>query len=75
MYLDTKINMHYIPKMLSNLDTIRQQYHIKQKSPEWLSARNNLISASEAGYLLGIKATSSIINYLKSKQLINFNII
>ena len=37
MYLDTKINMHYIPKMLSNLDNIRQQYHIKHV-PEELSS-------------------------------------
>ena len=40
---------------------------IVQKSAEWLAARKNLIAASEAGYLLGIKSTSSMINYIKAK--------
>jgi hypothetical protein len=32
-----------------------------------LAARKNLIAASESGYLLGVRSTSGMINYIKSK--------
>lgn len=57
--------------MHSNLEsalfTIASHKPIAQKSAEWLAARKNLIAASESGYLLGIKSTSSMINYIKTK--------
>jgi len=49
------------------LATIASHKPIAQKSAEWLAARKNLIAASEAGYLLGIKSISSMINYIKAK--------
>lgn len=67
MYLQTKIQLEYIPQMLCNITLLEKQTTFKQKSIEWLEARKNIISASEAGYLLGFSATSQIINYVKSK--------
>ena len=49
------------------LAAISNHKPIAQKSTEWLAARKNLIAASEAGYLLGIRSTSSMINYIKGK--------
>lgn len=49
------------------LDAITNHKPIAQKSPEWLVARKNLIAASEAGYLLGIRSCSGMINYIKAK--------
>lgn len=51
----------------SILSSLANHKFIPQKSEEWLAARKNLIAASEAGYLLGIKSTSSMINYIKAK--------
>jgi putative phage-type endonuclease len=55
------------PSIVSALSIISSHKPVAQKSAEWLAARKNLIAASEAGYLLGIKSTSSMINYIKTK--------
>lgn len=55
------------PSIESALSIISSHKPIAQKSAEWLAARKNLIAASEAGYLLGIKSTSSMLNYMKTK--------
>ena len=51
----------------TTLSCLANHKPIAQKSTEWLAARKNLIAASEAGYLLGIRSTSSMINYIKGK--------
>jgi putative phage-type endonuclease len=56
-----------ITTKLAKLAKLDKHQYLVQKSQEWLSARKNLIAASEAGYLLGIKSPSSIITYLKNK--------
>lgn len=49
---------------LKELDNIK---HIEQKTEEWLAERREIITASEAGYLLGICGTGTLINYLSNK--------
>jgi hypothetical protein len=55
------------PSITEALAAISNHKPIAQKSDEWLAARKNLIAASESGYLLGIRSTSSMINYIKAK--------
>ena len=59
--------MSITPNITVALAAISNHKPIPQKSAEWLAARKNLIAASEAGYLLGIRSTSSMINYIKGK--------
>lgn len=54
-------------KIESALAILNSHKPIAQKSVEWIAARKNLIAASEAGYLLGIRSCSSMINYIKAK--------
>ena len=49
---------------LAELD---KHIRIEQKSQQWLDIRKNLITASEAGYFLGIRGSSSINTYIKNK--------
>lgn len=53
-----------IQEKLKELDKHKR---IEQKSQQWLDIRKNLITASEAGYFLGIRGSSSIITYIKNK--------
>lgn len=66
-YFQVKIANYYLPKIIINITQYDNVVNIEQKSYEWFNERRKLISASEAGYLLGIKGTTTIINYLKSK--------
>jgi putative phage-type endonuclease len=50
--------------LLAELDSFQR---IEQKSQQWLDARKNLITASEAGYFLGIRSSSGIVTYIKNK--------
>jgi putative phage-type endonuclease len=55
------------PSIIEALAAISNHKPIAQKSEEWLIARKNLIAASESGYLLGIRSSSSMMNYIKAK--------
>lgn len=50
--------------LIKHLDSLEV---IEQKTEAWLNARKLLISASEAGYLLGIKGIQVILDYILSK--------
>lgn len=66
-YIKDKISKVYLPKIKSLLETYNNIEHIEQKSEEWLVERRQIISASESGYLLGVKGCGTIINYLTNK--------
>lgn len=65
-YFKIKLKL-YLPRVTSILDKINSIEHIEQKSQKWLDERKSVIAASESGYLLGFRATSSILNYIKGK--------
>ena len=66
-YIKDKISKVYLPKIQLLLETYNNTEHIEQKSEEWLAERRQIISASEAGYLLGVKGCCTIMNYLTNK--------
>jgi len=66
-YIKDKISKVYLPKIKLLLETYNNIEHIEQKSEEWLVERRQIISASEAGYLLGVKGCGTIMNYLTNK--------
>jgi len=65
-YFKIKLKL-YLPRVTNILEKINSIEHIEQKSQQWLDERKTVIAASEAGYLLGFRATSSILNYIKGK--------
>ena len=65
-YFKIKLKL-YLPRVTNILEKINSIEHIEQKSQKWLDERKTVIAASEAGYLLGFRATSSILNYIKGK--------
>lgn len=66
-YLHEKVSRAYLPVIVPHLERFASTGMIVQKSQEWLDARKNLIAASEAGYLLGVRSCSSMITYIKNK--------
>jgi putative phage-type endonuclease len=66
-YIKDKISKVYLPKIQPLLDSYSGIPYIEQKTEEWLEERRQIISASEAGYLLGVKGCCTIMNYLTNK--------
>lgn len=68
-YFTWKIEQYYLPRITIILNRIGEQQNadIKQKSDEWITLRQNVITASEAGYLLGITGYSAMVNYITKK--------
>lgn len=59
--------MEIVPSLEQRLAELDSYQRIEQKSQEWLDARKNLITASEAGYFLGVRSSSGIVTYIKNK--------
>ena len=67
IYIQTKINLEFNSIILPRIKELETTKLIKQKSIGWLVERDKIIAASEAGYLLGIKGISAMINYIENK--------
>lgn len=65
------MNKLSIQQHISRIVPILEKYnaipYVEQKTEEWLNARTQMITASEAGYLLGIKGVGTMINYITNK--------
>lgn len=55
---------NYIKNIENDLKNLPE---IIQRSPEWFAFRENLITGSEAGYLLGVKGFASALNAFRGK--------
>ena len=67
IWFQKQIKTNYLPKIYSLLENYNSIPCIEQKTEEWLAERRQIITASEAGYLLGIKGRATIMNYLSAK--------
>jgi len=66
-YLIYKIKRDLLPQIKIRCDEIAAIPIIEQKSPEWFKQREELISASDAGYFLKMCSHSKAIDTLKIK--------
>ncbi len=71
-YLIYKIKKEYMPKVKVRCDEIAAIPMAEQKSPEWYKQREELISASDAGYFLKTCGQYKAIDTLKIKVGIKF---
>lgn len=71
-YLIYKIKKEYMPKVKVRCDEIANIPMAEQKSPEWYKQREELISASDAGYFLKTCGQYKAIDTLKIKVGIKF---
>jgi hypothetical protein len=67
VYLLDKISKEYVPKIRERINEIEIIPIVEQKSPEWFRLREDMISASDAGYFLKKCGISRAIDSLKIK--------
>lgn len=66
-YLINKIQTEYVPHIQNMISNIEKIPIVEQKSPEWFRLREDMISASDAGYFLKKCGISRAIDTLKIK--------
>jgi putative phage-type endonuclease len=66
-YFQNKLKFNYLLKIQPILESYNKIPHIEQKTSEWIEQRRQIITASEAGYLLGICGVSAMMTYLLNK--------
>ncbi len=67
VYLINKMNTEYIPQVRNRIKEIESIPIVEQKSPEWFRLREDMISASDAGYFLKKCGVSKAMDSLKIK--------
>jgi hypothetical protein len=67
VYLLNKMQSEYIPQVTKRINDIGKIPIVEQKSPEWFRLREDMISASDAGYFLKKCGISRAIDSLKIK--------
>jgi hypothetical protein len=66
-FLITKMNTEYYPNITKRIEEIHNIPHVEQKSPEWFKLREDMISASDAGYFLKKCGAYKALDSLKIK--------
>jgi hypothetical protein len=66
-YLVNKIQTEYAPHIKKQIDKLGNIPFVEQKSPEWFRLREDMISASDAGYFLKKCGISKALDSLKIK--------
>ena len=66
-YLLNKMQSEYIPQVTKRINDIGKIPIVEQKSPEWFRLREDMISASDAGYFLKKCGISRALDSLKIK--------
>lgn len=66
-YLISKMQADYIPQIRNRIKEIENIPIVEQKSPEWFRLREDMISASDAGYFLKKCGISRALDALKIK--------
>lgn len=66
-YLLYKINKEYVPEIRKRILYIESIPFVEQKTPEWFKLREDMISASDAGYFLKKCGVSRALDSLKIK--------
>ena len=67
IYLVNKIQTEYAPHIKKQIEKLNKIPLVEQKSPEWFRLREDMISASDAGYFLKKCGISRAIDSLKIK--------
>ena len=66
-YLIDLLQKEWLPVITQTCKHIGDLPQVEQRSPEWFTLRKGVITASEAGYLLGLKGPAKCIETIKTK--------